>query len=294
MYNRNTLIVALLLLSSSTLPMISAEITSNEYMGAYFDYAATATEKVLFGCDFVNADSTAYDSGDWVAAVMSIAGGSGTTPDTYIYQTGFAHYDDDEVYFSPQYYYQNMQDPHYDSQYAGEGDYFKFYSRIERDDANDRNYFKAWIYETEWAHEHDIYTYKSKYWASPGTTDNYIIGDPSIGAAHMELFQIGIEGLVDETNWRIRTDSMCYHDGSSWKYKPGKAIRGATNLISYEIVGETLYAWPVCGDTYTNVEKYTSGSGYCEWEYDSSTQTDHSTLWSTSGTMYANVYSPWN
>ena len=77
---------------------------------------------------------------------MSIAGGSGTSPDTYTYQNGFALYQNGSVIWAPQYWYENT-DPIGYEKIVGDGDYFKFYGRIDRDDANDKNVFHCWNHE---------------------------------------------------------------------------------------------------------------------------------------------------
>jgi hypothetical protein len=275
--------------------MACADISSHSrYMAAYFDYTPTATEKVLFGTDFQDTDYTYFDDDEFLAGVMSITGGSSTTPDAYIYQNGFALWDNNTVIWAPQTYNEDVEDDYY-QRIVGDGSYFKFYGRIQRDDVNDKNVFKCWNYASEWAHERDICTAYTWPFDSPVSTDNYIIGKYTIPDSepiiNLQYFQTGVEGWVDETNWMVRIDSMCYYNGSDWEYKPGKAIRGATNLITTDMVSG---AWPICGVTYTNVEKYSSGSGWVIWMYDNSTQSDNSVLWSTSGTMYANAYSPWN
>jgi hypothetical protein len=92
----------LMLAVMATMAVPSA-FASQPYMGAYFDQSYSTTTRAIFDCNFVGVSGSQLRE-QLAGGVLSVAGGSGSTPTGYIYQNGFALHSNNNVEWAPQYY----------------------------------------------------------------------------------------------------------------------------------------------------------------------------------------------
>jgi hypothetical protein len=213
-------------------------------MGGYFDYSYFSTKKVLIEVAF-NADYSEFPSTYWLGGVSSVAGAYNSTyPSGWTYQNGVALNSTNYVIWSPQSWYifsENPNEPEYSwSDLVGNGNDIGWYVRTVKDDVNGHIEYKVFWYPTFLSFDHDAPTV---YTRSHDTNDiNLFVGIMSYAGVVFKHFQFGVESnvAIDETNWEVLNDHICYYDSSSslWKYKAGKSVQGADAYLTYQR-GET-------------------------------------------------------
>lgn len=248
-------------------------------MGAFPDASSTTTTKIICDVGFPSTDGSNFDSGNWIAGVLSSDGWYSGTPSGITYQNGFILADDDSVWWSCQYWSGGEGNWVGNDEEIGESDDVYFFARMDIDNANTRLQYKYFRYTSEYNIEHDICNYDVRNYTD--IEDNsFWFGCIYYGAERYGYTQAGVEANtnITETNWYVRTGHFGYYN-SGWKYKSCDSIRGSDSQVG----GETL-----------NADKHVAGAASVTWKKDSTPIASYTDLWTSSGTLTQTVATPFS
>lgn len=250
--------------------------------------SVVTTNRVILDVNFAGTNASQIPDGRWLGGVASVAGGNGLTTTGWVYQNGVALFNDNDVIWAPQAWYNGVIPPgRYYSKWVGTGDYVSFYERI--DIGSGSLVYRAYVYQDFLQGERDAPTIYS-YW-HPTNDSNFLVGRRTHLGYPFKHFQFGVESntRINETAWRELNNHASYYNGTNWLYLPGYVTWGTTSYITW--IGTLPYG--VGGEVYTGVNEYYAGRDMVCWSYNGTTIPDDSQLWSESGIVSDTVSKPY-
>jgi hypothetical protein len=259
--------------------MTPAVLGENPYMGVFFNRGGISTDSVICDVGFPSTNGNNFDSGNWIAGVLSVKGWDSGYTSGYVFQNGFALNDDDEVWWAPQFWNSTGGYMVGSNIEIGDSDYEFFFARMDVDNDNDRIKYRYYSYEDSYDVEHDICVTVTRYKTNADET-NFKAGCVWYGSEITTYLEAGVEANenITETTWYVRNGHFGYYS-SGWKYKRGDAIRGADTYVG----GDTM-----------NADEYSSGAACVTWKKDSTPPATGYDLWTSEGTITQTVSTPFN
>jgi hypothetical protein len=264
---------------------------SNSYMGGYFNYNLRfTTTKTLVSINYQNTQPSQIPSGNnYLTGVLSVAGADdNSTPTGWILQNCVGLFNDGEVDWAPQEWYQG-QEVDYRQIPVGYYNYPAFYVRI--DTTATKLQYKIYTYTSAFDIEHDNPRYNIWETNLPNNTKKLLVGTQTHNGIMFKHLQFGVESpSTITTSWELLNSKPCYFNSvGGWSYLACNATYGPTSYITW--IGS--YPYVVGGQTYTGVNTSYSYNDTVCWKHTGSTISDNAQLWSGSGSVSDQVSRPY-
>jgi hypothetical protein len=270
------------------------------YVGGYFDCSKASTSGVL-ACQQFIMDASKIPTNQYMMALISVAGASGSSPTGYIYQNPVTLVQSNSVTWDPQVWLEDQLQDWY-SVSVGTGSAPGYYTRVSYSSSHQEMLFTCFAYRdwTSWYND-TPYIYS---WYGPYTGDTTLwYGRQTHLSEKYKHFQWGVESsvLITQTAWQVVNQYTCYHDsGTVWKYKNAKVCNWYAWPPTYPngslITWDAHYAMWVGSSAYTGASVYFTQPYEVIWKYigGGSTPPDEYVLWSGSGTISDSRVQPYS